>query len=281
MTCRTLLVHASNEKTMGDVADVAVTLAKEQSVAHVIGLYVIPGLPAYPGMTMGVMSDIMDNHQQQHIEHARKIQDVFERAMAAVSVASEWRVDESMVPSVAGPVIEHGRAADLIIIEQPDDRDLDFDRREFAGRMVMDAGRPLLIVPRERRFKSMGESVLLAWNGRREAARAVFDALPLLQKAKTISVVCVNPPQDQNQDASLAGTDIATTLARHGVQAETIRDVARGTSVGQELLTQGADIGCDLIVMGGYGHSRFREFVLGGATRHVLDHMTVPVLMSH
>lgn len=281
MAFKTLLVHAWDEQSAGDIAEAAVTLVKGEPTAHIIGLYVIPGMLTYPGMTVGVTSDILDSHQQQYQEFARRIENAFERAAGGGNVTVEWRIDESSVPSVAGTVIQHSRAADLVVIDRPDESDLDFDRRAFAGRMLVESGRPILIVPRTRSFKSMGESVLLAWNGSKESARAAFDALPLLKKAKSTSVVCVDPAQDADQDAPCAGTEIAAALARHGVKTETVRDVASGTSAGQVLLDRCADIGCDMIVMGGYGHSRFRELLLGGVTRHVLDHMRVPVLMSH
>jgi nucleotide-binding universal stress UspA family protein len=123
--------------------------------------------------------------------------------------------------------------------------------------------------------------VLVAWNARREAARAVFDALPILQRAKAVRVVWVNPQSERERTQDVPAGDICATLARHGVKCEAVEQVRPGAGVGATLLACAKDWGADLLVMGCYGHTRLREFVLGGASRHVLSHMSIPVLMSH
>jgi nucleotide-binding universal stress UspA family protein len=137
----------------------------------------------------------------------------------------------------------------------------------------------VLIVPRYGVFGTVGERVLIAWNGSREATRAAHDALPLLKRATKVTVLSIDPDHDSQRRVPSA--DITLHLARHGVAAEADSTVALDIAVGDVLLSRAADLGADLIVMGGYGHSRVREMVLGGATRHLLQHMTVPVLMSH
>lgn len=281
MPYRTLLVHVGNERIVDDIAGVAAKLVEGRSAAHLIGLYVIPGQLTYPGMPTGVMSDIIDSQQKRHRENARKIQNAFEKATAVDGVTTEWRIDESLIPSIADRIVEHGRTADLIVLAQAEDADLTFDEQNITEIVLMKSGRPVLIVPHGRRLHAVGKTVLLAWNNTKESARATFDALPVLKTAKSVNVLFVNPPQDNESDDTLAGTEIAASLVRHGVKAEVILDVAAHTGVGQKLLDRAADTGCDLIVMGGYGHSRFREFILGGATRYILEHLAVPVLISH
>ena len=117
----------------------------------------------------------------------------------------------------------------------------------------------------------------MAWNANREAARAVHDAMPLLTHAESVVVLSVDPQDERH----FAGADIATHLARHGVNVEARRSVAPNIPIGDELLNMASDLGSDLMVMGAYGHSRLREAVFGGVTRHLLRHMTIPVLMSH
>ncbi len=126
-----------------------------------------------------------------------------------------------------------------------------------------------------------GKKVLVAWNARREAARAVFDALPLLQQADEVKVVWVNPQAEGAAPVDVPAGDICAALARHGVKCEATEVAHPRSGVGRTLLARAAEYGSDLLVMGCYGHSRLREFVLGGASRHVLEHMTIPVLMSH
>jgi nucleotide-binding universal stress UspA family protein len=139
----------------------------------------------------------------------------------------------------------------------------------------------VLVIPHSRRCTEFGKRVTLAWNGRREATRAAFDALPLLQAAESVRILWVNPQERAGEPEGLSTTDIVTALTRHGVKCEAVRSFAGDVAVGGSLLSGLADDGSDLLVMGAYGHSRLREFVFGGATQHVLKHMTAPVLMSH
>ena len=127
----------------------------------------------------------------------------------------------------------------------------------------------------------VGERVLVAWNASRAATRAVNDALPMLQKAKQVTVLAINPRGGVSGEGDVPGADLALHLSRHGVKAEAAWLKAADIEVGAMLLSRASDFQSDLIVMGGYGHSRLREIVLGGATREILQTMTVPTLMSH
>jgi nucleotide-binding universal stress UspA family protein len=123
--------------------------------------------------------------------------------------------------------------------------------------------------------------VLVAWDGGREAARAVNDALPILERATAVKALLINPSDASNGHRREPGADIALHLARHGVKVTAARTVARDISVADAILAEISDYGADLLVMGAYGHSRAREFMLGGVTRQMLTTMPVPVLMSH
>ena len=122
---------------------------------------------------------------------------------------------------------------------------------------------------------------MLAWDAGREAARAVSDAMPFLERAEQVTVMAVNPSSGEGDHGEEPGADIALHLARHGVKAEVHQTESPDISVGDELLSRIADDGSDMLVMGAYGHTRLRELVLGGVTRSILEQMTVPVLMSH
>jgi nucleotide-binding universal stress UspA family protein len=153
--------------------------------------------------------------------------------------------------------------------------------RQLAEQLVLASGRPVLLIPYIGAGATMGERVVIGWDASREAARAVSDALPILERAASVVVVTINPRQRDFGHGEMPGTDIALHLARHGVKVEVQRVETRDMDVGNALLSHLAGQSADLLVMGGYGHSRLREIVLGGATRTVLGDMTVPVLMSH
>jgi nucleotide-binding universal stress UspA family protein len=144
---------------------------------------------------------------------------------------------------------------------------------------LFESGRPVLIVPYIQKTPLKLGRMMACWDGSRSAARAIADALPILARAKTVEIFTVTG--EAGKDSELEGSDIAHHLARHGVRVEVERQVADDIDVGSVILSRAADSSADLIVMGGYGHSRLREFVLGGATRKILASMTAPVLMSH
>jgi nucleotide-binding universal stress UspA family protein len=178
----------------------------------------------------------------------------------------------------AASVARQARYADLVILGQVDP-EAPAPSSVVPAEVVLSSGRPALIVPYVLRSQSVARRVFVAWNASREAARAVADALPLLQDAEAVVVVSINAKLgvESEQPAS----DLAHHLARHGVKAEATAIVAKDPTVGAVLLARAADFGADLIVMGAYGHSRSRELLLGGATRHILRHMTIPLLMAH
>ena len=135
-------------------------------------------------------------------------------------------------------------------------------------------------MPYADRFGDIGRNVVIAWKSGRESARAVFDALPILQAADKVHILEVK--QQGEADGALApDTTIAASLARHGIKPTIQTSVAAGISMGDDILSRLSDLGADLLVMGAYAHSRMRELVFGGVTRHIFRHMTVPTLFSH
>ena len=149
----------------------------------------------------------------------------------------------------------------------------------IAESALFESGRPIVIVPYVQRAPLKLDRVMVCWDGSRAAARAISDSMPLLERAGSIEVVIVT--NDRGKHDEIAGADMGLHLARHGVKVEVTR-ISRGKlDVVDALLSHAADSGADFMVMGGYGHSRLREFVLGGVTRGMLHSMVVPTLMSH
>ena len=178
--------------------------------------------------------------------------------------------------------LAHARCADLAILGQPDveDESADFSRR-LAEDVILGSGAPVLMVPYAAPAADPGSNVLIAWDGSREAARAVRDALPLLAAASRVTVVSAARNREGADAMAHAQARLGAYLAAHGIDAKLKPIEGSGSEAAERLLSQVADVGADLVVMGGYGHARAREFVLGGATRTMLESMTVPVLMSH
>jgi len=210
-------------------------------------------------------------------EKAEALALAFERQCAAAGVASfESRV---VVAEAVDAVVRHGRCSDLVIVGQRDrDAPVEGVALDFPQQVLLHAGTPVLVIPHAGSGSWLGQRVVVAWKDTPEAARALRDALPLLHAAERVMLCAVaegdtHAPPDDGADA------LVPWLATHGIRVETHLEASG--DVGDRILTRAADCNADLIVSGGYGHSRLREWVLGGATRTLLEHMTVPVLFSH
>ncbi len=280
MAYKTILVYLGSPRHVAGAMRMAIELAKRNQ-AHLVGLHVSPVAQLYGGYEAQIPADIIAMQDERHKEIANEIQRAFEEAVGKEGVSGEWRAVKPKGKALSDEIVDHARRADLIIVTQEDPDEGSLAELGVAEQLMLGAGRPVLIVPYTDAFKTIGQNIMVAWNASRESVRATFDALPLLQQAKRVEVLWANPAATNPDDLSIAGSEIANTLARHGVRVEAAHTINKQISIGDELLSRLADHGIDLLVMGGYGHSRFREFVLGGATRHLLKHMTVPVFMSH
>ncbi len=274
MAVRDILLHMSDDNLAQARSKAAMTLAQIHD-AHLTTLYVArtPNIPGY--VRAYITEEVLEEQRRQALKAAEAAEAIFVDQAKREGVSHEWRVgagDDRALMEL------HARYADIAVVSQVE------SATEHAGgvydlaeELVLTAGRPILAIPYTGSWPKIGSQVLIAWNGGREAVRAVSDAMPFLEKAEKVNVFTVNP----GEGSHVPGADLCTHLARHGVNAEAHHSVAKDIDVGNVLLSAAFDFGVDLIVMGAYGHSRIRELALGGATRHLLGHMTVPVLMSH
>jgi nucleotide-binding universal stress UspA family protein len=281
MAYKTVLVHCNDESRINHMLGPATQVAGEFQ-AHLIGVSVSPPIVVFPaGMPGSPDTIVLDQHCRAYGKENPAMKASFEAAAHARNLIAEWREADAGSASVADVVLLHARTADLIVASQSHPKWPGSQHLDIADRLVAESGRPVLIIPNKGSQQTIGKRVLVAWNARREAARAAFDALPLLRRAKEVKVIWVNPQSDSEVAQDVPAADICVALARHGVNCEATQAVRPHTHVGQTLLECSSEYGADLLVMGCYGHSRLREFVFGGATRHVLWYMTLPVLMSH
>jgi nucleotide-binding universal stress UspA family protein len=275
---KNLIVNLPTGTDAGDnaTADYAISLAREFD-AHLAA--VAFAYEAVPIAMLGddISPDIIDELQKEAEKAAKAAVAKFEEAIRGSGISAEVRW---MTASFAGTADLFGRIArrfDLSIVRQaePDKSTPDHLVVEAA---LFDSGRAVLMVPYILKSGVKLDRILVCWDGSRSAARAVGDALPFLKRAKAVEIVVVG---DKAKSKEIPGADIGHSLARHGVKVEVKEIVATDMDAANVLLSHAADSAADFMVMGGYGHSRLREFVLGGVTRSILATMTVPTLMSH
>ncbi|MCB2100815.1 MAG: universal stress protein [Rhodobacterales bacterium] len=278
MALKDIMVHIDNGRQVRTRAEYAVNLAAAHD-AHLTGLYVLSHahIPGY--IRAQISADVIEQQLKAAEDAAKKSEAMFRELADRAGITYEWRC-------VSGDPLElislNARYADVAIIGQRDKEngDVTIDT-DMPDRLILSVGRPVLVVPYVGHFETVGERVMVAWDSSRLATRAVNDAIPFMKKAKSVAVLAVNPEGGAEGHGDVPGADICLHLARHGIKAEAQHIHADDVDVADMLLSRAADEGIDLFVMGSYGHARWRELVLGGVTRYMLEHMTLPVLMSH
>jgi nucleotide-binding universal stress UspA family protein len=279
MDYKTILVHLDAGARRTERLELALALADRYD-AHLVGLFAL-GAMSLPSYVRPDASQLLVAEQaRQRADAASRAEAEFRTAAARHGdVKAEWRVSHE---DALEAMRVNARYSDLVVVGQ---RERDTERETgiapgFVDELVLSCPRPVLVVPYAGHFSGAGKRALVAWNASTEASRAVAGALPLLASADRVNVVVFEPgsPGDHGEEP---GADAALYLARHGVKATVSRYLNPSIDIGSQILTRAADMSVDLIVMGAYGHSRLRELVLGGATRTLLESMTVPVLISH
>jgi nucleotide-binding universal stress UspA family protein len=235
--------------------------------------------PVIPDGTLGgVPVDLIELQREENSKVARDAISRFETAVKKAGVAGETRMLDATFGGAPTLFAQIARRFDLAVVGQAQRDQGATDTLMIEG-ALFESGRPLVVVPYIQKRGLTLEHVLACWDGGRTAARAIGDAMPFLERAKAVDLVMV--AEERKDDDESTGARMSEHLARHGVKT-TIKRMAKGDiAIEDVILSYAADSGADFMVMGGYGHSRLREFILGGVTRGILAEMTVPVLMSH
>lgn len=280
MGYKNLLIQLDTTKACKKRVAAALELAQRFD-AHLAGIYVSPepNLPVFMEAHLG--EELRQTQRDMRRQRAQGVIDDFEAAARRVGVSVESRQIAAPMDDIPDVMALHGRYADLVVLGQTDPQDDESLPASLTQETIMGIGRPVLLVPYIGAPEGFGRQIMLAWDSGREAARATIDALPLLRKAEMVRILAVNPKRGIGGHGDTPGADVALALARHGVKAEAQHTVTDDLEVADVLLSRAADYGTDLIVLGAYAHSRLRDLVLGGVTRTLLRHMTVPLLMSH
>ncbi len=279
MSYKSIVVHVNESRHGAGRVKLAAAIAA-QHAAHLIGvattplpqMFYMPGVDAGAGEALATYLDFMK-------EGARTSLAVAEGFAKQAGVPFEARLVEE---ETATSLCLQARYSDLLVISQNDPGEkLSTQGSDVPQYVLTHCPSPVLFVPYAGKFDTVGTRVAVAWNGSIEASRAIAAALPMLKKAQAVQVVVFDTERTPLVHGEQPGADIALHLARHGVKVEVSQQTTdSGIDIGNALLSHLADTGADLLVMGGFGHSRFREVVLGGVTRTVLQSMTVPVLMA-
>jgi nucleotide-binding universal stress UspA family protein len=255
----------------------AISIA-EKFGAHVLAI-AFAYEPVIPGSVMGgIPPEFIEAQRTESEKGARAAIARFEAAAKRAGISSETRILSASVAGASDQLGRIGRRFDVVVLGQPT-REQPVPDEVIDEAVLFDSGRPVIFVPFIQKTGLNLDRVIVCWDGGRAATRAIADSMPFLEKAKQVEVVIVGSKPPKGDEIS--GADLGQHLARHGLKVDVKRITSPDIDVPSTILSYAADASADMIVMGGYGHSRLREFVLGGATRGLLESMTVPVLMSH
>ncbi|MGB0847756.1 MAG: universal stress protein [Thiolinea sp.] len=270
-----ILVLADTTAASQQRIEIAARYAKRFG-AHVTGLFIRPEIQIPQFVEK---SAFLEARRQYDIEFKTRLEVVetqFRQAMADLAGGSNW-IEE--IGDFNDIVIGYSRRADLVLLGQHNPEQQGDPVLDEPDKVILRSGRPVMVVPYVQCPLNPPHCIVVAWDGSREAARALYDAMPLLQAADLVELCTIAEPK--SAAAAYAGLDeMVVHLERHGVPAVARRLSRSGLSVGNLLLNHIVDSGADMLVAGAYGHNRLREVVLGGVTRDLLEHCSVPLLMS-
>lgn len=288
MSYRNIVVFLDQSPASEIRLEVALNLAAEHD-ALLTGLY-LDYIPFSPDVDYVVSGSQLEKYQSDLKQHQQYAEQHFRTAALNAKVRHTWIYGYTYETKQA---IAYARCADLLIVGQYDpDQPIRFLTKDFIGRALLGAARPVLIVPHHKvAIDQAYRHVLIAWNGSRDAARAVSDAMPMLRWATRITLLSIGQEADPYTDVStLPKPDIKAYLHQHMIRAEIVEQHVSVTAlewlfsnVGDWILehAQAQDIPTDLIIAGAYGHSRLDEYLLGGVTRTLLERTDIPLLLAH
>ena len=275
MTIKTILVHLADDERHKTRLEVAMDLARRYQ-AHVMALFIATPVGT-PAEITGRGASLVQIAEATEIAHEKAVplEAEFRERCKHDRVSGTWLVEEGDHLELLG---RHAHCADLAIVSQTDPGHLE-DRMmlQLPDHLTLVAGCPVLVIPHAGEVGHLGRRVVIAWKSTPAAVRAIRGALPFLKEAEKVEILTVG----DKGGVSVPAEEVADFLARHRVKAEAHSEPSGEGQIGEAILVHGRAFGADLLVMGAYGHSRLRELILGGATRHVMTHMTTPVLMSH
>jgi nucleotide-binding universal stress UspA family protein len=272
-----IIVNLSVTKEGSLVGKYAVSVAADLE-AHLTGVAFIYD-PVVPISGAGyIPAEVIETQREDNESAAEAAIRSFTAATDQAGISAEPLMTSASLAGAGDQFARMARRFDLAIVGQAQP-EISSMEQIIGETTLFESGRPMIMVPYIQKAPFKTDNVMICWDGSRTAARAVADAIPIIRKSGRVEIVIV--ANERGKEDEIEGADIGQHLARHGLTVDVHRISGGNTDVGDALLSHAADSGADLMVMGGYGHSRLREFVLGGVTRSLFESMTVPVLLSH
>lgn len=274
-----IAIYLSNDEACSRRIDAGLQIAKANN-AEVIGIYPTDGVGAHYYDESIIPQDIRKVLRGRQDEFRDSIRKVFLERAEAAGLKAQWRAPRGNADEA---LALHARYCDLLVMSKAERVDsVTSIIPNLPESVVMAAGRPVLMIPRVGQIPSIGQRVLYCWDQRREAARAFTDAAPFLKECKELVVLEIDRDEDLFRDCDIREQDISDYCVSRGYpKPKHLVKKSEDIGVGNVILNTASDMGSDLIVMGAYGHSRMRQWVMGGASRTLLSSMTVPVLLAH
>ena len=274
-----ILVHIPTERPMRALIDGSISLAAKLN-AHIdaVAIGYVAGTAAYVMEGGAAVAAVFEMERERAMERAEAALELFRSGAANAGISYTCRPLGAIPVDAAASLGEMARLHDLSIVLQPDPALASFDN-DVPGEILFQAGGPVLFLPHTFRGTFKAKRIGICWDGSRLAGRAMRDAAPFLARAEEIVIVAINEADTAPEQAS--ASHLARHLGRRGLSTRTVSLSAARTDIQPTILSLAADESLDVLVMGGYGHSRLQERFLGGVTRAMLEAMTVPTLMSH
>jgi nucleotide-binding universal stress UspA family protein len=277
MSIKNILAYLPEESTAPAVLSAARLIAEPRG-AFITGLHLTPAYPAF-GEFATEIYEVREKQSAAALAQTAAVKAAFDECTQQGQVLHEWKNHTVSYKLGSELVVDAARIADIVLFGKPDGAV--HWGADLADNVLIQSGRPLLIVPPTFQNSRIGDRVIIAWNNTREAARAVFDSLDLIRDASSVRVITHIRDETERSAAESSNAALVTALRRHALDVSGEVGQAGGGGMSEELLSRMSDHECDLLVMGGYGHARLSEMIFGGVSRDILHQTAVPTLLSH
>lgn len=279
MPIKSILVVLTTKESVSQIMPLATDLA-ERNGAHLTGIHAEASAINYAGVGMSFAVKEFAALREAERQLSEEVKAAFMAATASMSSVAEWRLAETEGTSRSELLVEHAHCADLVIMPQAEQFGSSPGSSQLQENLVRDCGRPVLIVPHSGTFSSVGEHALVGLSPTRESSRAAHDAISLLAPGGKATIITAHRPKDADDLPFETAKEMARTYTRHGITVDVQDRADPKLAPGDVLLNESFERGCDMIVVGAYGHSRVYDMLIGATTTHLMDHMTSPVLFS-